>query len=88
MQSPGQIGVESIFDGIVCPPHEFLGDIAPPVTVNEIQLDDFNIFFKCPLGFANIWVKLIEPAFSTLLSYATWQIHRDFRPVPCPVLLD
>ena len=56
MQSPGQIGVESIFDGIVGPPHEFLGDIAPPVTVNEIQLDDFNIFFKCPLGFANIWV--------------------------------
>ena len=72
MQSPRKIGIESIFYGIICPTNELLGDIAPPVSVNEIQLDDFNIFVKCPLCFANIRVQLVKPAFSTLLSNATW----------------
>ena len=54
----------------------------------DIQLSDLNLLLFRPLVLFDLWVQLIEPSLSALLSNAAWDHIRDDFPVPFAVLSD
>ena len=77
MQPFREIAIESVFDGVISPPSEFLGDQTPSGTVDAVLLDNLNILFLGPLGLAHIRIQLVVPALPALLPLAPREMFCD-----------
>ena len=83
-----KVRVESVLDRIVSPARNILSDAAPLIAENAIQSYYFHIFFYCPCIFADIWIQVNVPTFSTLFSNAARQTFCNFTPVAKPMIVD
>ena len=81
VQTLAQIRIVSILDGVVCAAIHLLGNVAPSVTVHKMQLDNEHVFLHGPLALADVWIQVIMPSLSTLLSNAPWQALGHLGPV-------
>ena len=68
MQSLGKIRVESVLDRVVGSASYLLGNVTPPVAVDQVQFNDLNVFLQGPLLLADVWVEVVVPALSALLA--------------------
>lgn len=50
-----------VLDVVVCAARQVLGDFTPSVTVDSMELQDFDIFLTRPLDFSDSWVQMIVP---------------------------
>lgn len=79
--------VEMVLYVVVCAPRKHLGDLRPLVTVLVVKLNDFLIFFFCPFVLFNVWVQVVVPSLSTLLSDPAGKSVRNLTPVLSSVSL-
>lgn len=58
-----------VFDGVISSTGKHFGDLGPSVPESNMTFDDDAVFLQGPrLGFVDIWVQMIVPALTTLLS--------------------
>jgi len=57
-----------ILDVIICASFEMLGYFGPPITVLDVEVENFLVFFIRPFVLLNIRIQMVMPAFSALLS--------------------
>lgn len=72
IQSLLQVRVKSIFDRVVCTSIKLFDHLTPADTLHKVQPDDELILLSRPLALVDLWVKVVVPSFSTLLSNTTW----------------
>ena len=77
-----------ILDVIICTSFEMLGYFGPPITVLDVEVENFLVFFIRPFVLLNIRIQMVMPAFSALLSNSARQELSDFAPVLGTVFLD
>lgn len=53
-----------------------------------MRVDDDLVLLFAPLVLADVWVQVVVPAFSALLSDASWQLLSDQAPIFGAMLLD
>ena len=46
-----------------------------------MQLDNEHVFLHGPLALADVWIQVIMPSFSALLSNAPWQAFGHLGPI-------
>jgi hypothetical protein len=77
-----------ILNMIVCSTRKELCNLRPSVTKLLVCLYYQIVFLFSPLVFLNIWIKVIMPSLSALLSYPSRKGGSDLRPVLGTVLDD
>jgi hypothetical protein len=83
-----ECGVETIFDRVVGSTWHVSSDQAPFLTILQEQFHEALVFFESPLVLDDIWVKVVVPSFSALLSNSTRQVRSNEVPVLGTKLLD
>jgi hypothetical protein len=63
------------------PPRKHLRNLGPPVAHRHVRLENRTIFFQSPSVLADIGIKMIVPAFATLLSNASRQVGSNQGPL-------
>jgi len=58
-----------IFDGIVSPTRQYLGEFGPFTSYQLKGQKQSPLFLNSPFLSANIWIKVIAPPLTTLLSH-------------------
>jgi hypothetical protein len=61
-----------ILDGIIRSAWEILGDLSPSVSKALMGQEEHPLFVVLPIILANVWIKVIVPAFSALFSDSPW----------------
>jgi len=79
-------GMPAIFDSVVRPALEVLGDLRPLVPQFGLFFDNDAIFFIGPVSFLYSGVQMVRPAFTALFSGPSVQRIGDRSPVGQTVL--
>ena len=58
-----------------------LRNVTPAVAVYQVQLDNQHILLGSPLALADVWVEMVVPPLTTLLSDAAGQALGDLSPI-------
>ena len=58
-----------------------LSYVTPSIAVYQVQLDYEHILFLSPFTLGNVWVEMVVPSLSTLLSDAAGQTFGDLSPI-------
>ena len=72
LQAFFKIRVESILDLIIGAPIDMSCNLAPSRLVPQVELDNLSILLQGPLFLNNIWIQVMVPPFSALLSNSAW----------------
>ena len=62
--------VEVVLDVVVGAPYQVLGYFRPPIPILVMELQYLVVLLICPFVFFYVWVQVIMPSFTTLLSDA------------------
>ena len=82
VEALAKVRIVSVLDGVVGATVYFLGDVTPPIPMDQVQLDNEQVLLHRPLALANGRVQVIVPALTTLLSNAPGQALGHVSPVP------
>jgi hypothetical protein len=82
---PLESWVKPVFDVVVSPTRNRLGNLRPFVPVYFVSLNNGLVFFIRPLVFLNGRIQMIVPSFTTLLSNSSWKSMGYITPVLCSV---
>ena len=74
-----------VFDVIVGATLEVLSNLRPSVTVLNVKVKDFLVFFLRPLVLFNVRIQVVMPTFPALFTDASRKELSDLRPILCPV---
>mmetsp|Transcript_18411 Transcript_18411/g.32390 ORF Transcript_18411/g.32390 Transcript_18411/m.32390 type:complete len:202 (+) Transcript_18411:63-668(+) len=80
--------VPVIFDGIVRPSRQQLGNLSPSIALITMILQYRSILLATPSLLTNIRIQMIMPPFSTLLSNPPWQMGRNHTPLLGTIFFD
>ena len=58
-----------------------LRNVTPAIAVYQVQLDNKHILLGSPLALADVWVKMVVPPLTTLLSDAAGKALGDLCPI-------
>ena len=62
--------------------------LGPSVSMQIMQQKQYPIFISCPIGFVNIWVKMIIPPLTALFPMSSWDLSRNSSPILRTILID
>lgn len=70
-----------IFDGVVSPTFENVGDISPLIAVISVKKEENPFFFRSPMHISfNHRIQVIVPTLSALLPYSPRQMIGNLGP--------
>ena len=78
-----QSRIEAVFYVIVCSSRQELGYFAPLVSVLLMSQYDGTILLGSPFVLFDVWIKMVVPAFTTLLTDSARECLCDVTPVFC-----
>lgn len=69
-----------VFDTVVSSSVKVLRNDSPFVSEDEMTADQNQVFLLSPFFFFDIWVKMVVPSLSALLSLSVFEMLGNFRP--------
>lgn len=80
VQLPPHRAVPVVFNGIVGSARQKCCDVCPLVAVHSVRVEQNPLLALCPRVLPNLWLEMVVPPFSTLLSLSAWQCECDLGP--------
>ena len=69
-----------IFDGIVGPSFQDFGDFGPLVVELPVHHEQDPLFLFAPAAFLDLWIQVVVPSLSALLSNSRWKVFGNHCP--------
>ncbi len=76
-----------VFDCVVSTAVQDLGDVCPLVVELSVHQEQDPLLLTTPVNLLDPWIQMVVPAFTTLLSHASWQMLGYRSPSLRAVLL-
>ncbi len=70
-----------IFNVIVRPTIQILSNLRPTISILQIKVKNFLVFFFGPPILLDVWVQVVMPALSALLSNSAFEVVCNLAPV-------
>lgn len=81
-------GVPVVFNGVVCPPGEKLGNDGPLIAMDFVGGQEGVVFLFGPFVLVDLRVQVVVPPFTTLLSDSILKLPGNDGPVFGPIFLN